>query len=68
MNRGADQVSVPVCNQWSRRQQVILLQFMNLAFVSGQNFAANSFSCFIITSFQLKQKYLSIEALCQMLS
>ena len=38
---------------------------MNLAFVSGQNFAANSFSCFIITSFQLKEKYLSFEALGQ---
>ena len=40
------------------------LQFMiNLAFVSGQNFAANSFPCFISTSFQLKEKYLSFEAL-----
>ena len=44
------------------------LQFMNLAFVSGQNFAVNSFSCFIITSFQLKEKYLSFEALGQTLS
>ena len=39
------------------------LHFMNLAFVSGQNFAANGFSCFIITSLQLKEKYLSFEAL-----
>ena len=36
---------------------------INLTFVSGQNFEANSFSCFIITSFQLKEKYLSFEAL-----
>ena len=44
------------------------LQFMNLAFVSRQNFAVNSFSYFIITSFQLKEQYLSFEALSQTLS
>ena len=44
------------------------LQFMNLAFVSGQNFAAKGFYCFIITCFQLNEKYLSFEALGQTLS
>ena len=66
MNGAADQFSVPVCNN-GRGGSSSGLQFMNLAFVSGQNFVANSFSCFVITSLQIKEKYLSFEALSQTL-
>ena len=53
--------------QISFQFQCVISGRADLAFVSGQNFAANSFSCFIITSLQLKEKYLSFEALNQTL-
>ena len=62
MNGAADQFSAGF-SVYGRSGSSWLQFMMNLAFVSGQNFTVNSFSCFIVTSFQLKEKYLSFEVL-----
>ena len=66
MNRAADQFSVPVCNQRGGRwQQLTVVYESRIRFRA--KLCSEQFFIFIITSFQLKEKYLSFEALNQTL-
>ena len=65
MNGAADQFLVAVCNQWSRWQQLTAVYESRIRFRS--KLCSEQFFIFIITSFQLKEKYLSFEALNQTL-